>query len=163
MSGLSNAQKKLLKNFRDLQKEKDLDGMTAAPDADNIFHWRAVIFGPKDTIWEDGIFELEMNFKDDFPDTAPDVKFVTPVYHPNVYRNGNICLDILQDKWSRACDISSILNSIRSLFDDPNPKSPANAEAAQDFTDNKPKYNEKVKQCVQQSIKLWQEKHPETK
>ena len=134
--------------------------MTAAPEPDNILKWHAVIFGPQDTLWEDGIFELEMNFKDDYPDSPPDVKFITPVYHPNVYRNGNICLDILQNRWSAACDITAVLNSIRSLFDDPNPNSPANAEAAKDYTDNRPRYNEKVKECVQKSVELWEQKHP---
>ena len=55
------------------------------------------------------------------------------MFHPNIYNDGNICLDILKDKWSPVYDVISILMSIQSLLNDPNPNSPANAEAAQLF------------------------------
>lgn len=164
MSTLNAAKKKLHKYYRSLKKEINegaIDGIIAAPDAQNVLHWNAVIFGPKGTQWEDGVFELEMEFTDEFPQYPPTVKFITPVYHPNVYKNGNICLDILQKKWSSAYDIAAILNSIRSLFDDPNPQSPANGEAARDFQSNRITYDRKVAECVRESIKLWKEKHPE--
>ncbi|EAY00984.1 ubiquitin conjugating protein, putative [Trichomonas vaginalis G3] len=160
---MSEAVRKLIKYYKQLKKDIDngsIDGLIAQPMKDNVLHWTAVIFGPQGTDWADGIFELEMVFKDDFPRSAPEVKFITPVYHPNVYRDGKICLDMLQNKWTPAYDISAILNSIRSLFDDPNPASPANGEAAEAFQNNRPKYNEKVQQCVRESIRLWKEKHP---
>ena len=51
--------------------------------------------------------------------------------HPNVYADGGICLDILQNRWSPTYDVSAILTSIQSLLDEPNPNSPANNVAAQ--------------------------------
>jgi hypothetical protein len=43
---------------------------------------------------------------------------VTKCFHPNVYANGGICLDILQNQWSPIYDIAAILTSIqvRHLF-----------------------------------------------
>lgn len=58
------------------------------------------------------------------------VRFVTPIFHPNVYVDGSICLDLLQSAWSPIYDVGSVLQSIQSLLSDPNPLSPANAEAA---------------------------------
>jgi ubiquitin-conjugating enzyme E2 A len=58
------------------------------------------------------------------------VKFVSKLFHPNVYGDGKICLDILQNQWSPIYDISGILTSIQSLLSDPNPASPANAGQA---------------------------------
>ena len=49
-------------------------------------------------------------------------------FHPNIYNNGQICLDILQNQWSPIYDICAILTSIQSLLCDPNPASPANSE-----------------------------------
>ena len=53
------------------------------------------------------------------------------MFHPNVYADGGICLDILQNRWSPTYDVSAILTSIQSLLDEPNPNSPANNVAAQ--------------------------------
>lgn len=61
------------------------------------------------------------------------VKFQTKVFHPNVYADGSICLDILQNKWSPIYDVAGLLTSIQSLLSDPNPNSPANQEAARLF------------------------------
>lgn len=45
--------------------------------------WQAVIFGPDDTPWEGGTFNLLMEFSEDYPSKPPKVKFVSKVYHPN--------------------------------------------------------------------------------
>ncbi len=73
------------------------------------------------------------------------------MFHPNVYLDGSICLDILQNQWSPIYDIAAILTSIQSLLCDPNPNSPANSEAAQLFQSNKREYNRRVRECVEQS------------
>nr|CAD1833410.1 unnamed protein product [Ananas comosus var. bracteatus] len=58
------------------------------------------------------------------------VKFESPCFHPNVDLCGNICLDILQDKWSSAYDVRTILLSVQSLLGEPNNDSPLNTQAA---------------------------------
>jgi ubiquitin-protein ligase len=86
--------------------------------------WQAVIFGPEDTPWEGGTFKLNLTFSEDYPNKAPVVKFESKMFHPNIYNDGGICLDILQNQWSPIYDVSAILTSIQSLLCDPNPNSP---------------------------------------
>ena len=57
--------------------------------------WDAVIFGPDESPWEGGIFELTMEFTEIYPNKSPIVKFKKAIFHPNVYNDGSICLDIL--------------------------------------------------------------------
>lgn len=113
----------------------------------------AVIFGPDDTPWEGGTFKLSLTFSEDYPNKAPQVKFITKMFHPNIYADGAICLDILQNQWSPIYDISAILTSIQSLLTDPNPQSPANSEASKLYVENKGEYNRRVKAIVEESWK----------
>eukprot|EP00210_Caulerpa_lentillifera_P005456 g5217.t1 len=92
-----------------------------------------------------------MEFSEDYPNRAPVVKFVSKMFHPNIYQDGSICLDILQKQWSPIYDVWAILTSIQSLLTDPNPNSPANQEAAKLFSDNKKLYLEQVQACVERS------------
>ena len=48
-----------------------------------------------------------------YPFKAPTVRFETPLFHPNVDVHGNICLDILKEKWSAAYSVRTILVSIQ--------------------------------------------------
>ena len=59
------------------------------------------------------------------------MKFVTACFHPNVDTAGNICLDILKDKWSAAFSVRTVLMSLQTLLGDPNNDSPLNSYAAQ--------------------------------
>merc|ERR1712072_611013 len=79
------------------------------------------------------------------------VKFLTKMFHPNIYSNGEICLDILQNQWSPIYYIFAILTSIQSLLTDPNPNSPANSEAAQLWSENRREYSGRVAQIVEES------------
>ncbi|KAL3901536.1 MAG: hypothetical protein SGCHY_000520 [Lobulomycetales sp.] len=126
-------------------------GISGSPCADNVLLWNAVIFGPEETPFEDGTFRLTLTFDESYPTKPPHVKFVCKMFHPNVYANGDLCLDILQNRWSPTYDVSAILTSIQSLLHDPNPNSPANTEAARLYTENRKEYCRRVKETVEQS------------
>ncbi|OPJ88192.1 ubiquitin-conjugating enzyme E2 B isoform A [Patagioenas fasciata monilis] len=110
----------------------------------------AVIFGPEGTPFEDGTFKLVIEFSEEYPNKPPTVRFLSKMFHPNVYADGSICLDILQNRWSPTYDVSSILTSIQSLLDEPNPNSPANSQAAQLYQENKREYEKRVSAIVEQ-------------
>ncbi|KAK6776319.1 hypothetical protein RDI58_027320 [Solanum bulbocastanum] len=105
-------------------------GISAFPEEDNIFCWKGTITGSKDTVFEGTEYKLSLSFPADYPFKPPKVKFETGCFHPNVDVYGNICLDILQDKWSSAYDVRTILISIQSLLGEPNISSPLNTQAA---------------------------------
>jgi len=105
-------------------------GISAFPNGDDVFSWVGTIVGPQDTVYDGLVFKLSFSFPNGYPFTAPTVKFVTPCFHPNVDSYGNICLDILKDKWSALYDVRTILLSIQSLLGDPNNDSPLNGQAA---------------------------------
>lgn len=82
-------------------------------------------------VYEGLTYKLSLAFPNDYPFKSPTVKFETPCFHPNVDQFGNICLDILKEKWSAVYNVRTILLSIQSLLGEPNNQSPLNAQAAQ--------------------------------
>ncbi|XP_077856691.1 ubiquitin-conjugating enzyme E2 C-like isoform X3 [Macaca mulatta] len=83
------------------------------------------------SVYEDLRYKRSLKFPSGYPYNASTVKFLTPCYHPNVDTQGNICLDILKDKWSALYDVRTILLSIQSLLGEPNIDSPLNTHAAE--------------------------------
>lgn len=144
------SRKRLIRDFKRLKKDAP-DGFTGTPEANNIMKWSAVIFGPEDTSWEGGTFKLTLEFTEEYPNKPPNVRFISKMFHPNIYADGSICLDILQNQWSPIYDVSAILTSLQSLLTDPNVNSPANADAARMYSENRREYDRRVRQIVQQS------------
>ena len=109
--------------------------VSAFPEGEDIFKWKATIQGPEDTVYQGFLFKLSVQFPESYPYSPPSVKFVSKCFHPNVDMDGNICLDILKDKWSALYDVSSILISIQSLLAEPNNESPLNGHASRLWSD----------------------------
>ncbi|KAI5191192.1 ubiquitin-conjugating enzyme E2 A [Nematocida minor] len=141
------------KIMRDMKKllEDPLDNILAVPSKEDIMDWRAIIFGPEDTPFEEGVFELKIQFTESYPQHPPEVSFITEIFHPNVYPNGELCLDILKNRWNSAYGIGQVLLCIQSLLNDPNTDSPANSEASELYLNNKLKYNNRVRDTVEKS------------
>lgn len=139
-----------MRDFRRIQQDPT-GGVSAAPLPEDIMIWNAVIIGPDGTPFEDGTFRLVIQFDEQYPVKPPSVRFVSEMFHPNVYPSGELCLDILQNRWSPTFDVSTILTSIQSLLNDPNTASPANVEAANMFRDHRSQYSKYVRETVEKS------------
>lgn len=116
-------------------------GCSAAPRSSNdLTLWDATIQGPDGSPYAGGVFKLQIKFSSEYPFKAPTVKFLTKVYHPNINKNGDICLDILKTQWSPALKISKVLLSISALLTDPNPDDPLVVDIASIYKKDRPRY-----------------------
>ena len=101
--------------------------------------------GPSDTPYQNGIFKMELNISQTYPFQPPHLKFHTKMYHPNISQyDGTICIDILKDQWSAALKLKSIILSISSLLENPNPRDPLEPNIANIYMNDKIKFNENV-------------------
>eukprot|EP01062_Namystynia_karyoxenos_P074040 TRINITY_DN70863_c0_g1_i1.p1 TRINITY_DN70863_c0_g1~~TRINITY_DN70863_c0_g1_i1.p1 ORF type:complete len:199 (+),score=59.24 TRINITY_DN70863_c0_g1_i1:100-696(+) len=147
---MSAARRRLLRDYKKIKSDPP-QGINATPVDKELMEWNAVMFGPEQTSWEGGTFRLRLTFSDQYPNKAPKVVFLTKMFHPNIYTDGSICLDILAAQWSPIYDVCAILTSIQSLLTDPNPNSPANSEAARLYRESRKEYEARVRAAVEES------------
>uniref|UniRef100_A0A8C0Z4B9 Ribosomal protein L15 n=1 Tax=Canis lupus familiaris TaxID=9615 RepID=A0A8C0Z4B9_CANLF len=118
---LSTSAKRIQKELADITLDPP-PNCSAGPKGDNIYEWRSTILGPPGSVYEGGVFFLDITFTPEYPFKPPKVTFRTRIYHCNINSQGVICLDILKDNWSPALTISKVLLSICSLLTDCNPE-----------------------------------------
>ena len=123
----------------------------------NIMTWDCVIPGKANTIWEGGRIKLTMKFSEDYPSKPPECHFGLmpdgsrkPLFHPNVYPSGKICLNIInpdpaQSAWRPAITIKQVLLAIQELLDNPFPAG-ARPEVQGMWEKNRPAYDKRIKE-----------------
>ncbi|EFJ51048.1 hypothetical protein VOLCADRAFT_103689 [Volvox carteri f. nagariensis] len=147
-------------------------GCSASPvDESNLMVWQATVSGPDETEWESAI---QTNHHDAGSRLTCSIRIVTvdkemgcsgPHHSPpclthaqhvfiahNVYQDGSLCMDVLQDQWSPCHNVSTLLTSIQSLLTDPNCSSPANPEAANLYLNDRAAYKKRVRRIAQKSL-----------
>lgn len=119
------------------------------PIGDTMEEWSAVLKGPPDTPYVGGKFKIRIKIPKMYPFSPPSVTFVTPMYHPNIDQQGNICLDILKGSWSASLTLEKVLHSISSLLNDPNPDDPLRSDVARVYKNDRETYNKQAESYTQ--------------
>ena len=135
------ASKRIQKELVDLRKDPPANCSAGPVNEADMFKWEGTIFGPADSPYSGGIFNLSIEFPIDYPFKPPRIMFTTKIYHPNINASGFICLDILKTNWSPALTISKALLSVLSILTDPNPNDPLVPEIAKQYTENRALYD----------------------
>ncbi|KAK0418682.1 hypothetical protein QR680_013709 [Steinernema hermaphroditum] len=165
----SGAVKALSQELKSFQKSP-VEGFTVEASEDNLLQWKVGIFGPPATIYEGGYFKANISFPSNYPYEPPKVKFLTQLFHPNVYPNGDLCISILHppvddpmsgelpcERWNPTQNVRTVLLSVIALLNEPNISSPANVDASVSFRKWKAGessiYEMTVKQQVEESKK----------
>ncbi|PRP89663.1 ubiquitin-conjugating enzyme E2Z [Planoprotostelium fungivorum] len=143
----------------DLMKKgtNTLEGTSAGPASDdNVYLWNATIFGPQDSLWEGGIYNVEIVFND--KDNPPRVKFLCDMWHPNITKDGYPFFAIPPNAKE---PVMPILIALRKLLtNEPNSSSATwvNPTAAEQYFNKeegpRQDYKRKVAQCVRRTMEM---------
>ncbi|XP_074833789.1 ubiquitin-conjugating enzyme E2 T isoform X1 [Carettochelys insculpta] len=130
-------------------------GITCWQNKNRMDDLQAQILGGANTPYEKGVFNLEIIVPERYPFEPPKIRFLTPIYHPNIDSAGRICLDVLRlppkGAWRPSLNISTLLTSIQLLMCEPNPDDPLMADISSEY-----KYNKEV---FIRNAKQWTEKY----
>lgn len=161
---MSNAALLLAKQLKDLNKNP-VEGFSAGlVNDDDVFKWEVMIMGPPDTMYEGGFFKAHLDFPKDYPHMPPVMAFQTQIWHPNVYKDGRVCISILHppgddefgaeeacERWLPIHTVTTIMLSVISMLADPNDMSPANIDAAKEWRDDPAAFKKRVQRLVRRS------------
>jgi ubiquitin-conjugating enzyme E2 D/E len=119
--------------------------------ADDPNHYQATIRGPVDSLFEGGLYLLDVQFSDEYPFKPPKIKFLTRIFHPNIREDGAIYLNNLYDQWTPTFTIEKVLLAIQSLLTSPDTdvSMTGNKEAARLYLHDRNKYDQHVRLYTQ--------------
>jgi len=157
-----SALKRLTQEFNQLIKEPN-PYYSVCLDNKNLFKWNILLFGPIDTVFEGGIFNCVLEFPAKYPNEPPKFKFVSNIYHPNIFSDGLVCMSILHagqdiygyehvsERWNPSHSVNSILISFLSILSEPNFDSPANVDASNLWKKNFNEYKKRIYNMIAKS------------
>ncbi|KAF0989543.1 hypothetical protein HZS_4454, partial [Henneguya salminicola] len=135
---------------RQLAAKSPIEGFSAGLlNDDDLFKWDIIIMGPPNTFYEGGCFHAQLNFPQTYPESPPTMRFTSEIWHPNISKDGSVCISILHEpgddsygyesaseRWLPIHTVESIILSVISMLGDPNDESPANLDAAKEWRED---------------------------
>ncbi|KAK8801159.1 hypothetical protein WA158_001929 [Blastocystis sp. Blastoise] len=158
----------LKRQLLDLQRNPPQGISVGLKDDNNLFEWSVLVDGPAESPYEGGLFKAELIFPSDFPNHPPDMKFISEMWHPNIFDNGKVCISILhqpgidefnpeesaEERWRPILSVEAILVSVQNMLGAPNDSSPANIDAAVQWRKDKVAFKRKVRKTVEKSLEM---------
>lgn len=126
-----------------------LEGIRVVFNEDDITNVQADIDGPSGTPYHGGSFRIRLVLGKNFPTAPPKGFFVTKIFHPNVGRNGEICVNTLKKDWNQDLGIKHILLTIKCLLIVPNAESALNEEAGKMLLEQYEDYCKRAKMMTE--------------
>ena len=147
------SQMRLLNRVKVELERLELDpppGVSVWPiDPDHPLKLTSRIVGPPATPFEEGEFEVEIDLPLRYPFEPPKLRFVSPIYHPNIDSAGRICLSTLtmppKGSWTPSLNISTVMTSPRSLLAEPNVQDPLVMEICEVYKSNPDEFDRRAR------------------
>ncbi|CAE6528516.1 unnamed protein product [Rhizoctonia solani] len=120
--------RKLVKEIQSLRAEPPED-IRVVPSEENMLDVTGIVAGPEGTPYAGGYFHIHFSFPPTFPASPPSARMVTKIFHPNVSRSGEICVNTLKKDWKSTYGLGHVLVTIKCLLIVPNAESALDEEA----------------------------------
>lgn len=129
----------------------------------NILRWKFRIPARASSIWAPGVYAGEIVFCEDYPQRPPTARFDKiegqPLFHPNIYPDGRVCLSIINPpesrhgygkggNWSPSFGVKHVLIALQRSLDEASGYASGRDEPYKLYNKDKEEYVRRVKQQV---------------
>lgn len=90
----------------------------------DLTHLSVTLTPPENTPYEDGIFFLSVTIPSRYPSLPPNIEFETKIYHPNITKDGKICLGELRDEWKPTFTLENAIDFVYYMLQNPDWEDP---------------------------------------
>ncbi|CAF1174727.1 unnamed protein product [Adineta steineri] len=107
---------------------------------------------PNSDIFKESAFQIEIKLTSSYPLEPPEVRFLTPIYHPNVTKDGKFCHALLlkTSRWKPETKLVDVVRVIVDHIDNPDIDYSINPEIGREYLDNRVEFNRKALKMVEQ-------------
>ncbi|KAL8728750.1 MAG: hypothetical protein Q9181_005235 [Wetmoreana brouardii] len=154
------------RQLKQMQSDKDIPGISCGLVDNNVMEWEVMLMISDDCkYYGGGFFCAHLKFPPEYPHLPPKMTFKTPIFHPNIYPSGDVCISILHppeedkygyesasERWSPVQTPETILLSVISMLSSPNDESPANVEAARMWREDEKGFRRRCRGDVRRSL-----------
>lgn len=135
----AQALKVLARDLTDLQ-ETPCEGIRVLVNEQDLTDVQADVEGPQGTPYAGGVFRMKLSLPSDFPSSPPKGYFLTKIWHPNVSKAGEICVNVLKRDWKPDLGLRHVLLVIRCLLIEPFAESALNEDAGKALLEDYAEY-----------------------
>jgi len=151
-AGTADRQRRLLREMRSLMRSPH-PNIDVFPCESDMGFWRLVLAMDQApdmyTPYAAGCWLLYILFPSEYPERAPEVRFVTPIKHCNVNAHGRICHSILDRNYTTDTSVSDILSQVYALVLSPDPEDAVDTSLALSCHNDPETYRRSISEHVQ--------------
>jgi len=146
-------------NGYEMNCDSAITGFRGEPPAKNVIIGRLL---PKSDPFSRSGFNVLLTLPEEFPMKPPEVKILTPIYHPNIHKDGKMCFGLINqtDSWKPATTLVEVINAIIDIIDKPKlqPVSATdtafeyqNGDMSREYQDNRSEFMKKATKMIDEN------------
>jgi ubiquitin-protein ligase len=115
----------------------------------NMGFWKVVMSGPSESAYASGTFVLYLEMGDDYPQSPPQARFITRIFHPNINLCGRVCHSIFSRNYTVDMTTKQMLDTVFGLLLVPEFTDPINTVVTLNFYWDEVAFREEVKSHIE--------------